>query len=85
VRADDANVYLLRHDAATDEWTLQALDRSEQLPLSEEDKVKAQQSEPNRPGTTDLSQLLRGGLVVKSYCRNMRRSRQPNGLVLASQ
>ena len=62
MRADDANVYLLRHDATTDEWMLQALDRSEQLPLSEEDKVKAQQSEPNRPGTTDLSQLLRGGL-----------------------
>ena len=23
VRADDANVYLLRHDTTTDEWTLQ--------------------------------------------------------------
>ena len=29
VRVDDANVYLLRHDTITDEWTLQALDRSE--------------------------------------------------------
>ena len=29
VRADDANVYVLRHDTNSDEWTLHVIDRGE--------------------------------------------------------